>query len=102
MKKLNEIMTKRRTRRSQEEVALTPSSIHHQYGHEDHMDHDLDFLDHIMREGSLSEDQVLDLVMNMLFAGHETSSVALTLAIGFLAQSPMALTKLRVKCHLSI
>ena len=85
---------------TQNEDGATPSVTHDPQ--QSHPDQQQDFLDHIMNEGSLCEDQVLDLIMNMLFAGHETSSVALTLSIGFLAKSPMALKKLRVcaiQCH---
>ncbi|KAH9300970.1 hypothetical protein KI387_012553, partial [Taxus chinensis] len=54
-----------------------------------------DLLSTLMDEGSLSTDQILDLILNLLFAGHETSSVALTLAIYFLARSPESLKQLR-------
>lgn len=56
-----------------------------------------DFLQFITEESTLKLDQILDLVMNMLFAGHETSSVALTLAINFLTTSPETLRELRIE-----
>lgn len=55
-----------------------------------------DLLGAVTKSGSLSTEQVLDLVLNMLFAGHETSSVALTLAIKFLAEAPTVVQELRV------
>eukprot|EP00249_Psilotum_nudum_P003586 c17043_g1_i1 orf=705-2117(+) len=54
-----------------------------------------DLLDMITNEGNLSTEQTLDLVLNMLFAGHETSSVALTLALKFLAECQRAVEDLR-------
>ncbi|MCO5576230.1 hypothetical protein L7F22_030039 [Adiantum nelumboides] len=56
-----------------------------------------DLLEAVTRSGSLSTEQVLDLVLNMLFAGHETSSVALTLALKFLADSPNVVQELRAE-----
>ncbi|GLJ05903.1 hypothetical protein SUGI_0027860 [Cryptomeria japonica] len=60
-----------------------------------------DLLSTVMEEGSLSMEQILDLILNFLFAGHETSSVALTLAIYFLARSPKSMKQLRSE-HLGI
>ncbi|KAK8694704.1 hypothetical protein V6N13_072251 [Hibiscus sabdariffa] len=45
--------------------------------------------------------QTLDLILSLLFAGHETSSVAITLAIYFLPASPMVIQQLREE-HLEI
>lgn len=56
-----------------------------------------DLLGAVTKSGSLSTEQVLDLVLNMLFAGHETSSVALTLAIKFLAEAPTVVQELRAE-----
>ncbi|MCO5560202.1 hypothetical protein L7F22_013812 [Adiantum nelumboides] len=56
-----------------------------------------DLLEAVTRSGSLLTEQVLDLVLNMLFAGHETSSVALTLALKFLADSPNVVQELRAE-----
>ncbi|GLJ30335.1 hypothetical protein SUGI_0600120 [Cryptomeria japonica] len=60
-----------------------------------------DLLSTVMEEGSLSTEQILDLILNLLFAGHETSSIALTLAIYFLAGSPESMKRLRSE-HLGI
>lgn len=60
-----------------------------------------DLLSRIMEEGSLNTEQILDLILNLLFAGHETSSIALSLAIYFLAQSPESAKQLRWE-HLDI
>ncbi|KAI5072558.1 hypothetical protein GOP47_0012664 [Adiantum capillus-veneris] len=60
-----------------------------------------DLLEAVTKAGTLSTEQVLDLVLNLLFAGHETSSVALTLALKFLADSPNVVQELRAE-HESI
>ncbi|KAH6556119.1 hypothetical protein KP509_1Z203700 [Ceratopteris richardii] len=54
-----------------------------------------DLLEVVTKSGSLTTEQVLDLVLNMLFAGHETSSVALTLALKFLADAPAVVQQLQ-------
>lgn len=56
-----------------------------------------DLLGWVLNNSSLSKDQILDLVLSLLFAGHETSSVAIALAIYFLQGCPTAVQKLRVK-----
>ncbi|KAH9297115.1 hypothetical protein KI387_028797, partial [Taxus chinensis] len=60
-----------------------------------------DLLDNVIKDGRLSTEQILDLVLNILFAGHETSAVALTLCIYFLDNFPLALDSLRSE-HLGI
>lgn len=60
-----------------------------------------DLLSTVMEEGNLNTEQILDLILNLLFAGHETSSIALTLAIYFLAKSPESIKQLRWE-HLDI
>ncbi|KAH9300968.1 hypothetical protein KI387_012551, partial [Taxus chinensis] len=60
-----------------------------------------DLLSTVMEEGNLSTEQTMDLILNLLFAGHETSSVALTLALFFLARSPQSTKQLRSE-HLGI
>ncbi|PPD84197.1 hypothetical protein GOBAR_DD18877 [Gossypium barbadense] len=50
---------------------------------------------------NLSTEQILDLILSLLFAGHETSSVAITLAIYFLPGCPLAIQQLREE-HLEI
>ncbi|KZV19020.1 hypothetical protein F511_08448 [Dorcoceras hygrometricum] len=56
-----------------------------------------DLLGWVLRNSNLSKEQILDLVLSLLFAGHETSSVAIALAIYFLQACPTALNQLRVK-----
>lgn len=65
-----------------------------------HLHYD-DLLSTVMADGRLSTEQILDLILNILFAGHETSAVALTLALHFLARSLWAMDTLRSE-HLSI
>ncbi|XP_073141127.1 cholesterol 22-monohydroxylase CYP90B51 isoform X1 [Henckelia pumila] len=60
-----------------------------------------DLLGWVLRNSNLSKEQILDLVLSLLFAGHETSSVAITLAIYFLQASPTAVHQLREE-HLKI
>lgn len=60
-----------------------------------------DLLSNVMDDGRLSTEQILDLILNILFAGHETSAVGLTLALHFLAKSPWAVDTLRSE-HLGI
>ncbi|KAL8473268.1 hypothetical protein ACS0TY_030194 [Phlomoides rotata] len=62
---------------------------------------DKDLLGWVLKNSGLSKEQILDLVLSLLFAGHETSSVAIALAIYFLQACPSALTKLREE-HLAI
>ena len=57
---------------------------------------DDDLLGWVLKHSNLSTEQILDLVLSLLFAGHETSSVAIALAIYFLPASPRALQQLRV------
>ncbi|RAL46572.1 hypothetical protein DM860_004851 [Cuscuta australis] len=56
---------------------------------------DDDLLGWAMKNSSLSKEQILDLVLSLLFAGHETSSVAIALAIYFLQACPNAVQQLR-------
>ncbi|OAY70011.1 Cytochrome P450 90B1 [Ananas comosus] len=56
---------------------------------------DDDLLGWALKQSNLSKEQILDLLLSMLFAGHETSSVALALAIFFLEGCPEAVRKLR-------
>lgn len=55
-----------------------------------------DLLGWVLNNSSLSKEQILDLVLSLLFAGHETSSVAIALAIYFLQGCPDAIQQLRV------
>ncbi|KAF7026399.1 hypothetical protein CFC21_038509 [Triticum aestivum] len=60
-----------------------------------------DLLGWALKHSNLSKEQILDLLLSMLFAGHETSSVALALAIFFLEGCPKAVKELREE-HLEI
>ncbi|KAH6559189.1 hypothetical protein KP509_1Z024300 [Ceratopteris richardii] len=56
-----------------------------------------DLLESVTRSGNLSTEQILDVVLNMIFGGYETSTVALTLALKFLADAPAVVEELRVE-----
>ncbi|KAL6520063.1 hypothetical protein OROHE_017206 [Orobanche hederae] len=60
-----------------------------------------DLLGWVLKNSNLSKEQILDLVLSLLFAGHETSSVAIALAIYFLQACPTAVQQLREE-HLEI
>lgn len=53
-----------------------------------------DLLGWVLKNSNLSKEQILDLVLSLLFAGHETSSVAIALAIYFLQSCPRAVQQL--------
>ncbi|XP_052198170.1 cholesterol 22-monohydroxylase CYP90B51 [Diospyros lotus] len=55
---------------------------------------DDDLLGWVLKHSNLSKEQILDLVLSLLFAGHETSSVAIALAIYFLQACPTAVHQL--------
>jgi heme/copper-type cytochrome/quinol oxidase subunit 2 len=57
---------------------------------------DNDLLGWVLKHSNLSTEQILDLILSLLFAGHETSSVAIALAIYFLQGCPSAVQQLRV------
>ncbi|KAM0057654.1 putative cytochrome P450 [Helianthus debilis subsp. tardiflorus] len=54
-----------------------------------------DLLGWVINNSNLSKEQILDLVLSLLFAGHETSSVSISLAIYFLEACPTAVLQLR-------
>lgn len=56
---------------------------------------DDDLLGWVQKHSDLSKEQILDLVLSLLFAGHETSSVSIALAIYFLQGCPKAIQQLR-------
>ncbi|KAG2724804.1 hypothetical protein I3760_01G035100 [Carya illinoinensis] len=60
-----------------------------------------DLLGWVLQHSNLSTEQILDLILSLLFAGHETSSVAIALAIYFLPGCPSAIQQLREE-HLQI
>lgn len=55
---------------------------------------EVDLLGWVLKNSNLSKEQILDLVLSLLFAGHETSSVAIALAIYFLQSCPRAVQQL--------
>ncbi|KAG5535838.1 hypothetical protein RHGRI_023566 [Rhododendron griersonianum] len=57
---------------------------------------DDDLLGWVLKHSDLSKEQILDLVLSLLFAGHETSSVSIALAIYFLQGCPKAIQQLRL------
>lgn len=63
---------------------------------EETLDED-DLLGWASNQSNLSKEQILDLLLSLLFAGHETSSMALALAIYFLQACPKAVQELRVR-----
>jgi len=54
-----------------------------------------DLLQKLMEEGSLSDEIICDFILFLLFAGHETSSRAMTFAIKFLTYCPQALEQMK-------
>ncbi|KAF5197410.1 Cytochrome p450 [Thalictrum thalictroides] len=62
---------------------------------------DDDLLGWVLKHSNLTTEQILDLVLSMLFAGHETSSVSISLAIYFLQGCPKAVQELREE-HIGI
>lgn len=56
---------------------------------------DDDLLGWALNHSNFSKEQILDLLLSLLFAGHETSSMALALAIYFLQSCPKAVQNLR-------
>ncbi|PSS36470.1 Cytochrome P450 90B1 like [Actinidia chinensis var. chinensis] len=56
---------------------------------------DDDLLGWVLKHSNLSKEQILDLVLSLLFAGHETSSVSIALAIYFLQGCPTAVHQLQ-------
>lgn len=60
-----------------------------------------DLLGWVLKNSDLSKEQILDLVLSLLFAGHETSSVSITLAIYFLQSCPRVVQQLRVSIFIT-
>ncbi|XP_077216705.1 cholesterol 22-monohydroxylase CYP90B52-like [Tasmannia lanceolata] len=60
-----------------------------------------DLLGWVSKQTNLSTEQILDLILSMLFAGHETSSVAIAFSVYFLECCPKAVHQLREE-HLEI
>ncbi|KAF7828844.1 cytochrome P450 90B1 [Senna tora] len=59
------------------------------------LEEDEDLLNWVLKNSKLTTEQILDLILSLLFAGHETSSVAIALAIYFLPACPPAMQQLR-------
>ncbi|XP_057528539.1 steroid (22S)-hydroxylase [Amaranthus tricolor] len=68
---------------------------------ERNMEDEDDLLGWVLKHSNLSTEQILDLILSLLFAGHETSSVSIALAIFFLEGSPSSVQQLREE-HLMI
>ncbi|KAF9682289.1 hypothetical protein SADUNF_Sadunf05G0093300 [Salix dunnii] len=60
-----------------------------------------DLLGWVMEHSNLPTEQILDLILSLLFAGHETSSVSIALAIYFLQACPAAIQQLKEE-HIQI
>uniref|UniRef100_A0A1D1XDX6 Cytochrome P450 90B1 n=1 Tax=Anthurium amnicola TaxID=1678845 RepID=A0A1D1XDX6_9ARAE len=56
-----------------------------------------DLLSWVLKQSNLSMEQILDLILSLLFAGHETSSVSIALAVYFLAGCPEAVQELKAE-----
>lgn len=54
-----------------------------------------DFLNKLLNDPSLSDEMVVDVILFVLFAGHETSSRTMALSIKYLTDCPNALEELR-------
>lgn len=58
-----------------------------------------DLMGWALKKSSLSKEQIMDLLLSLLFAGHETSSMALALTIFFLESCPKAVHELKEEHH---
>ena len=77
---------------AEDEAEISQSDHHYERKHRT----DDDLLGWVLKHSNLSTEQILDLILSLLFAGHETSSVAIALAIYFLQACPKAVQELRV------
>ncbi|TKY55813.1 steroid 22-alpha-hydroxylase [Spatholobus suberectus] len=59
------------------------------------LEEDHDLLNWVLKHSNFTSEQMLDLILSLLFAGHETSSIAIALAIYFLRGCPRAMQQLR-------
>lgn len=55
-----------------------------------------DFLNVIMSKPNLCEEEMVSIVLDLLFGGYETTSKLLSLCVYYLGQSPKALERLKV------
>lgn len=60
-----------------------------------------DFLDGILSNPSLSYDEKISIVLDLLLAGYETTATLMALIVYFLGHAPNALEKLKVSLSLS-
>lgn len=56
-----------------------------------------DFLEILMDVDTLSEDEKVSFILDSLLGGYETTSLLISMAVYFLAQSPSALQQLKVQ-----
>ncbi|KAF8082227.1 hypothetical protein N665_0842s0002 [Sinapis alba] len=82
---------------AEDEAEISKSDHHYERKHRT----DDDLLGWVLKHSNLSTEQILDLILSLLFAGHETSSVAIALAIYFLQACPKAVQELREE-HIAI
>lgn len=61
-----------------------------------------DFLDIILSKGSLSDEETVSIVLDILLGGYETTATLMALIVYFLAHAPDALEKLKVTLSLSL
>ncbi|XP_019706382.1 cholesterol 16,22-dihydroxylase CYP90G4-like isoform X2 [Elaeis guineensis] len=80
---------------------LMAERIHQKKDGWDEIGEDSDLLGFILEQSNLDAEQFADLLLGLLFGGHETSSTAMTLAIYFLGDSRRALEELREE-HIQI
>lgn len=55
-----------------------------------------DFLDVLLSNDSLSDEEKVSLVLDLLLGGYETTSLLMSLTVYFLETSPLALQQLKV------
>ena len=56
-----------------------------------------DFLDELLQKDCLNDEEKVSVLLDLLFAGYETTSGLMALVVYFLAQAPSAIEKLRVR-----
>lgn len=57
-----------------------------------------DFLDVILKKRSLSEEETVSIVLDIMLGGYETTATLLALIVYFLAHAPAVFQKLKVIC----
>ena len=62
-----------------------------------------DFLDVVLSKKSLTNDEIVSIVLDILLGGYETTATLMSLIVYFLGQAPNALENLKVAlCFLSL